>query len=265
MKNKFYRDMTNDEYHADKSAISSTDVKTVVTQTLFHWKNNVRKSSAAFDTGSAVHAVLLEPEKDLVLKGPKDRRGNAWKDAYAEAQAAGKILLPEGEYYEIEAIARAVLFTPAAADLLGDADLVAEASFFVECPETGLTLKCRPDGLLAERGIVFDIKTTQDASPRGFARAVTSYAYDVQAAFYRYALGLAGFNLSSFQFLAVEKAAPYCVQLHELSELYSAHAHRRMMQGLRQIAYAHETNDFGTHWPDVNTIHLPEWLAADEF
>lgn len=264
MKNKYYREMTNDEYHADKNAISSTDVKTVINQTLFHWKNSVRKVSTAFDLGTALHSVLLEPEKDLVVKGPKDRRGNAWKDLYAEAEAEGKVLLTEGDYYEVEAMQRAVLFTPPAADLVCDENMVPEASFFVQCPETGLTLKCRPDGLLQERGIVFDIKTTQDASPNGFARAVSQYAYDVQSAFYTYVLSLCGITVDRFLFVAVEKSAPYCVQVHELSNFYSAQAHVRMMQGLRQIAKAIETEDFGTHWPDVNVIELPKWLAGDQ-
>lgn len=259
-------DLSNDDYHGDKSAISSTDVKTVAKQSLFHWKNMQRKSSTAFDLGTALHAVLLEPEKDLVLKGPKDRRGNAWKDAYAAAEAKGKVLLTEGDYYEVEAMQRAVMFTPHAMSMLGDENLQAEVSFFADCPVTGLRLKCRPDGLLAERGIVFDIKTTQDASPRGFAKAVNSFAYDIQAAFYLYVLRLCGLTeLNSFQFVAVEKTPPYCVQTHELSELYLANANRRMMQTLRQIAHANETNDFSTGWPNVNQIHLPDWLAADEF
>lgn len=259
-------DLSNEEYHADKSAISSTDVKTVAKSTLFHWKNMQRRNSTAFDQGSAVHALLLEPEKQLVLRGPKDRRGNAWKDAYAEAEAAGKVLLPEGEYYEAEAMAQAALFTPAVSILLQDENLVAEASIFAECPETGLKLKCRPDGFIADAGIVLDIKTAQDVSPHGFAKAVNQYGYDLQAAFYIYVLQLAGYqDVDSFIFIGIEKSAPYCVQVHELSEMYLASAHNRMMAALRKIQIANETNDFGTGWPDVNTIALPEWLADDAF
>jgi hypothetical protein len=259
-------DLTNEEYHADKSALSSTDIKTVYKQSLFHWKNMQRRGSTAFDQGTAVHAMLLEPEKDLVIKGPKDRRGNAWKDAYAKAEANGQVLLPEGEYYEVEAMAQAAMFTPHVANLLSAPDMVAEASFFVTCPQTGLRLKCRPDGFIEQAGIAFDIKTTQDASPRGFGKAVNSFGYDIQAAFYMYVLRLAGIlSLDKFLFVAIEKNAPYCVQVHELSELYLASAHNRMMATLHQIAHAEKTQQFGTGWPLVNEIAMPDWLSDSAF
>ena len=73
-------DMTNEAYHAHP-AISSSDVKTVFNKSLAHWQLSQRRESAAFDLGSAVHALVLEPEKDLVRCGPADRRGTAWKDA----------------------------------------------------------------------------------------------------------------------------------------------------------------------------------------
>jgi hypothetical protein len=75
------------EYH-DKEIhphISSSDVKTVLSKSLLHWMGQERKESIAFDIGKAVHALILEPEKDLVVRGPEDRRGSKWKDAKAKA------------------------------------------------------------------------------------------------------------------------------------------------------------------------------------
>ena len=56
------------DYH-DKEIfphISSSDVKTVLSKSLLHWAGQERKESIAFDIGKAVHALILEPEKDLV-------------------------------------------------------------------------------------------------------------------------------------------------------------------------------------------------------
>lgn len=257
-------DQSNADYHADKTAISSTDVKTVAKQSLFHWANAQRKTSSAFDQGSAVHAMLLEPEKELVVKGPKDRRGNAWKDLYAECEAKGQTLLPEGEYYEAEAMAQAAMFTPAVADMLTAKDLIAEASFFSECPDTGVKLKCRPDGLVRSRNLIFDIKTTTDASPYGFAKHVNSFGYDLQAAFYLRALRAAGEDVRNFAFIAIEKTFPYCVQIHVLSPSYIEHADNRVIETLRKIQNAQETQTFGTGWPTVNEIHPPKWFVDGE-
>ena len=44
------KDLSNKEYHEHPS-YSSSDVKAVATSTIYHWKNAVRKESAAFDLG----------------------------------------------------------------------------------------------------------------------------------------------------------------------------------------------------------------------
>ena len=59
--------------------------------------------------------------------------------------------------------------------LLTDKDMLAEYSFIATCPETGLELKCRPDGLLREAGIVLDLKTCLDASYHGFEKTIRNY------------------------------------------------------------------------------------------
>ncbi len=121
------RDLTNKEYHAH-TAISSSDVKAVHTKSLAHWKGKVRKETSAFALGSAVHALVLEPEKNLVLRGPEDRRGNKWKEAQLAADLDGQILLPEAEFDLAARIADAAKAHPVVEQYLGDPTFVAEAS-----------------------------------------------------------------------------------------------------------------------------------------
>ena len=78
--------MTNEAYHAHPN-ISSSDVKAVATRSLAHWKYKTYKASPAFAMGSAVHALVLEPQKNLVVRGPEDRRGAKWKDASLAADS----------------------------------------------------------------------------------------------------------------------------------------------------------------------------------
>lgn len=253
-------DMTNEEYHAHH-ALSSSDVKMVYTKTLAHWKAKEYKRTAAFDLGTAVHAMLLEPEKNLVRCGPETRRGNAWKDAYAEAEAEGAVLLPEAEYNVANAMREAVLYTKAANSLVSDPNMLAEQSIFAD-HTSGQQIKCRPDGLIAEKGIIFDIKTTQDASPRGFAREVEKYAYSLQASFYLTCANLAGIEVDRFIFVAVEKDGDYQVGCHELDPEYMLWANDRVNETLDLIKSANDTDDFSTGWPVLNKIKLPHWLVA---
>jgi hypothetical protein len=136
-------EMTNEEYHAHH-AISSSDVKMVHGKSLAHWQGAERKEKAAWDLGTAVHAMLLEPEKNLVRCGPETRRGNEWKDMQELAEADGAVLLPEADYKLAERMAASVRANAMAARLLSDPDLITEASFFCTDPAFELELKCRP-------------------------------------------------------------------------------------------------------------------------
>lgn len=251
-------DLTNEQYHAHP-AISSSDVKAVHTKSLAHWRGKVRKESSAFALGSAVHALVLEPEKNLVLRGPEDRRGNKWKEAQLAADLDGVILLPEAEFDLAARIANAAKAHPVVEQYLGDPTFVAEASFFGVDPATGTEIKCRPDGYLPDYGIVFDLKTTTDASPDGFPRELRKYAYDVQAAFYLRALVAAGYKAETFIFVAVEKEPPHAVGLHALTGRYLGHADMIVTQTLQKISNAIAVSDFTTGWPLINTIDLPRW------
>jgi hypothetical protein len=103
-------DMSNEEYHAHH-AFGSTSIKTAANKSIAHLFGAERKDSPAFALGSAVHAYLLEPEKDLVVRGPETRRGKAWSDLKDECDAAGKILLTEADYDLANRMADACLKT----------------------------------------------------------------------------------------------------------------------------------------------------------
>lgn len=251
-------DLTNEQYHAH-DAISSSDVKAVHKTSLYHWRNKVRKESAAFALGSAVHAMVLEPEKKLVRRGPEDRRGDKWKKAVLQADLDGKILLTEGDFDLADRIAASVRAHPVAAMYLASPSLICEASFFAKDPATGVEIKCRPDGYIKDRWTVFDIKTTNDASPDGFPREVIKYAYDVQAAFYLRTLQAAGHEANNFVFVCVEKEPPHAVGIHILTGRYMDRANSIVTETLLKIANAKTVNHFPTGWPAINHIDLPRW------
>ena len=250
--------ISNSDYHA-RPEISSSDVKAVALKSLLHWKNKVYKSSPSFDLGTATHAMLLEPEKDLIIRGPEDRRGNRWKELKLAADIDGKTLLTESDFDLAQAMAAAVFEHPVAKMWLKADDLVAEGSFFADDPQTGVKIKCRPDGYIPSLGIMFDIKTTQDASPDGFPRDVRKYGYDLQAQFYRKVMKLHGAGDLGFYFVCVEKEYPHAVCVHNLAEDYLDVADQRVTETLHRIFNAEAANDYQTGWPLCNEIGLPRW------
>ena len=202
-------DLSNDEYHNERPGYSSTFIKTAYLKSVYHAKNGSSSIAlATADMGTAVHALTLEPEKELVRCGPETRRGNAWKEAYAEAEADGVTLLPEKEFYQAQDIAHSLLAHPEAKDILTADDKICEASIFVTHPELKLDLKIRPDIFVPSMGVMADVKTTQSSVPSQFARQVFSYGWHIQGAFYKLCAELAGWEVDSFAFLSVEKERP---------------------------------------------------------
>ena len=79
-------------------------------------------------------------------------------------------------------------------------------------------VRCRFDRLL-NRGFSPDLKTTVDASHRGFSNAIAKYGYAFQAAFYMDTFEWAtGSKLEGFGFVAVESKAPYNVMCYRLDD-----------------------------------------------
>tara|TARA_R100001463_G_scaffold83353_2_gene137913 strand:+ start:1577 stop:2407 length:831 start_codon:yes stop_codon:yes gene_type:complete len=264
-------EMPDYEYH-DKEKhphISSSDVKTVYGKSLLHWVGQEYKESPTLEMGKAVHSLILEYEKQAVVRGPSDRRGNKWKEAKQQAEQQGKILLTERDYDTASEIAENALFN---SDFLRSKimskNFISEASIFTTCKKTGMLIKCRPDGLLVpqdskSKGVILDIKTTQDASPEGFQRELRKYNYDLQIAFYLHTMRCASLPCSEMYLVAIEKTPPYAVGVHVLSEIYIKHAEKRMIQTLEKMKHAESTQDFSTGWPEINQVHLPAWLEDD--
>ena len=253
--------LSNKAYH-ELPAISSSAVKAVATSSLYHWKNSKFNSTPAMILGSAFHAMVLEAEKGLVINSELARRGSkAWKEQ-EELLKDDQILLPEAEFHQCSEMRQGCLKNKMARKLLTNKDLLAEYSFIVTCPETKLELKCRPDALLKEAGIVIDLKSCLDASYRGFDKAVRNFRYDLQACFYRYVLKLCGYETTNFIFIATEKGS-YATACYEMSDKYNKYAEAEMFKTLRKIKVAQDTNTFDTGWPELDTINLPAYLDED--
>lgn len=254
--------MTNAEYRKAEG-ISSSDVKAVVNRSLFHWHNAPTRQSAAMALGTMVHDLVLEPNRNLYMRGPDDKRTKDWKDAQEQADAAGKILVKASEYDHAHAIAQAVnTYTPALMYLDGPSALI-EASFFATDIATGVKIKARPDVYIPSDGTVIDLKTTKDASPRGFAREIARYGYDLQAAHYIRTLRAHGEEARHFVFIAVETEPPHAIGIHMLTGGYIKSADAYVTDALLAIERAKATGDYKTGWPAVNVVDIPPWRRDD--
>lgn len=114
------------------------------------------------ELGSAAHAMLFETQEVVVY-------GKARNDKHAEyqdfkAKHAGSLIVTEKEYWEAAGLVRAVRENPRAMELLAGKDVVREQTVITSI--AGRLVRATPDARGPE-GIA-DLKSTRDASPRGF-------------------------------------------------------------------------------------------------
>jgi len=254
---------TNAEYHAAEG-VSKSDLD-LIHRSPAHFKGAEREETAAMKFGSAFHSAVLEPEHFVsqyyIVSG--DRRTKAVKAEIQEAEAAGKTALTKEEFDAISEMQNSVFQSRIFPNIREGA--VIEHSVFSEID--GVRVKCRPDGWQMDKGILFDLKSCDDASPDGFARTCAKYRYHVQDAFYRNVVGsLTGEDADklSFIFVAVEKKPPYAVALYSLDELAKLQGWVEAREDLRTYREAAETDTWRAYSPKIETLSLPRWAVAVE-
>ena len=170
--------------------------------------------SAATEIGRATHLAVLQPEfaQKMLIQGPKDRRGKKWTEV-KEALDEGQILLTEGDYNLVCDMRDAIWSNSFLAGVLTHQNAHYERAAFWEY--RGHQCKCKVDA--DHPDVIIDLKTSTDASPRGFAKSVHSFGYHQQAASYRYGWNqAAGTQITVFLFLVIEKTKPFAAAVYEL-------------------------------------------------
>lgn len=218
--------MSDDAYHR-RSELSSTGARSLLpafkgSPAKYMWDRTHPRTSTAFDIGHAVHAKVLGtglqavayPEELLASNGAASTK--AAKDWAIEQRDNGFVPMKAVEVAVIGKITEAVLANADARKILELPHR--ETSIFNTSPE-GVPVRARFDIYGDTAGA--DLKTTADASPRGFGKHVVEYGYFMQEAWYRDVHKFeTGEDLDSFKFIAVETSGPYQVAVHELDVIY---------------------------------------------
>ena len=256
--------LSNAEYHAGPG-ISCTGLKKIAVSPS-HYKNGDHKQTAAMFMGSATHSAILEPEsfakQYVTMPAGKDRRSTEYKALAAEYGADN--VLSVADSHQIQMMQNAVRANPVAHKWLYQEQGRNELSVYAKDPETGVLVRCRFDRLL-DRGFSPDMKTTTDASPRGFSNAIAKYGYAFQAAFYLDTYYWAtGTKLESFGFIAVESKAPYNVMCYRLDDESIEIGRSQYRSALNTYAECLESGVWNGYegFAEEMLIGLPNWQIS---
>ena len=228
-------------------------------------------STPATDLGSAIHAVLLEPEslEDRYAVRPPgiDRRTREGKAVWAEfiAESAGKTVLEDRDAWDTLEGIRDALRRPehAFAHELITAPGLTEVSAVWRHEDLDVLCKGRMDRITEVGGWtwVADVKSTEDASPHAFARSVMNYGYYCQAPFYVDGLAALADRDRRFAFIAVEKKPPYCIAVYELDLVFTELGRDDYTRWLRTWKECNRTGSWPGYPDGIETLDAPAWVA----
>ena len=213
--------------------------------------------------GRAAHVYLLEHETfaDRYAIAPDvDRRTKAGKAEYEQfTQAnAGREILDREDMATLEAMWAAVEESSGRSRLLAMPHEVEHVVRWIDAA-TGLECKGRVDWVCPTRGILIDLKTTQDASVESFEQDMARFGYAEQLAFYADGLTAAGIPIRQTIIIAVEKSPPFGVALYSIAD-DSLDAGRALNRVRLQIwARCSKTNTWPSYPQHIQTIGLPAW------
>ena len=218
-----YKDIPNEDYHAGVG-ISSSYIRRFG-QSQLHAIEHKQESSPNLKFGTAAHALIVEGQEAFdkevrVLTGSPYTK--AYKEEKAEYEEQGFIVLKEDDVNLIQSMKDSMVYEGNA--YLNAKGKVAEASIYWY--EDDVLCKCRPDMLCPplkepnsdNKIVIIDYKTTISCEPFSFNKSVKKYGYDMQAAWYRRGIQMAGYDVEDFVFIAQEKVHPYASKVFRITK-----------------------------------------------
>ena len=218
-----YKDIPNEDYHAGVG-ISSSYIRRFG-QSQLHAIEHKQESSPNLKFGTAAHALIVEGQEAFdkevrVLTGSPYTK--AYKEEKAEYEEQGFIVLKEDDVNLIQSMKDSMVYE--GNTYLNAKGKVAEASIYWY--EDDVLCKCRPDMLCPplkepnsdNKIVIIDYKTTISCEPFAFNKSVKKYGYDMQAAWYRRGLLMAGYDVEDFVFIAQEKVHPYASKVFRITK-----------------------------------------------
>ncbi|MEW1630773.1 PD-(D/E)XK nuclease-like domain-containing protein [Streptomyces sp. NPDC089173] len=266
--------MSAEDYHADKTSISSSGLRALLNPgcpAQFKYdRDHQQPPKREFDLGNAVHTAVLGEGHDIVeIDYPNYLKADA-RAARDEAYTAGKVPLLPKEKAQVDAMEQAVREHPLAGPLFAPGTGLAEQSIFWTDPATGVRCRVRPDWLKQLPGLTLcvDYKTIKSADPDTVSKAIRDRAYHQQDAFYTDGIW-AALQPEDVRFIFVfqSKVAPYLITVRELADQDRDIGRARNERALRTYAECESTGvwpDWTGPVTDIPTISMPTWAVLNE-
>lgn len=254
-------------YHSDVSRISKSGLDLIAKAPALYYErylNSERqreKTTPALVEGNAFHVITLEFSKFahyFVVKPKFSGSGSVAKSEAFDIEHADKSIITMEQYNKVSRMRDAVMKHPIASQLLRNG--VAERTLKWQDIETGALCKCRQDWYDNDSNFIVDLKSTEDASQRGFEGSSYKYRYHVQAPMYFDGSLANGITPNGFIFIAVEKSPPYLVNVFYATEEMMQFGRQTYRSDLNVYLDCKENNHWPGYDPQAKPLNLPSWI-----
>lgn len=256
-------EMAADEYHGH-AALSSSGARRILPPgcpALFHYeRGNPIETTREMDMGTVAHTLLLGNGADIAVLDFDNYTTKAAREKRDAAAAEGKTPILAYEYVRAQAMVSALTVHPIAKHLFNGGK--AEQSLFWVDSASGVDLRARIDymRLDGDRPLVIDYKSTTSAALDAIPKAIDTYGYHIQAAFYLAgvkALGLA--DDPAFLNVWQERKPPFLVTVTQMPLISLVIGADRMREAIDIYAACTAANHWPPHSERVEAIGVPYW------
>lgn len=279
--NRWDERITEEEYHADKTAIGSSQLRNAKDslKKFFGKASGLIEDKETKETklGRKIHMAILEPDRfrslyvlEPVFQG-KTQKGELTtslnckevkekRDRWHSDLRPGAVVVTEKELGMITGIAKSLREYPDAMSLIEGAR--PEVTGYYRDPKTGLKMKIKVDLLtIGNLVLVTDLKSTKNCSQMRFGQSVYSddLRYDIQLFQYTYGTQvISGKKHAASHLIAVEKEAPYEVAVYFFEEGHLTQAEQDYHATTQKIRHAIDTG----LWTQRQKCMEPIWMPS---
>ena len=245
------RDVSNAEYHGDRSFLSSSSLKMLIKNPQEFYELYILKiqkekeDKGFFDEGSYMHSMILEPDRvsiDFKVFDGFVRRGEAW-EAFKASLTPGQIGISKPQHLKVMGWLGAYKKNEIAVKLLEGCKT--EHSLFTSLSD--VPIKVRADAINVEESYIVDVKTSGfDTTVDGFKFAMDQFGYSLSASLYCQAFEAYYGKPFSFYFIVIGKKDSVC-EVFKLGEESRRKGDQEVYTALSTYKKCVETNVWTLH------------------
>lgn len=249
---------------------------------------NPTEQTPAMRLGTAIHALVLEPEtfgkhytvaercrsktgKGEACKNPGTRkRLSGWYCSVSghdpvDGPLAPEIILPQEDLDTCFLVQKSIQAHPAASKLLWACPKRELSLVWVDAA-SGITCKARLDGFGDVKGelIILDLKSCSDASLKGFTKSVYDRGYFRAGAHYANGVDAVGLGeVRSVVFVCAETTPPYAVAVRRIRDDVLDLGRAEIQRLLLQVAECTRWDDWLAYSQEIEEVGIPAWAIKE--